>query len=141
VIRIFHTLALVKQNINCATKTLASGPRNRENLHAMTLGPTETDATTSSAPGSEELRHVARRVFWWLTPEEATADRLRLAAQVMTLGTWDDVQTTRVVLGEETFRRALLNAPSGVFDARSWVYWHRHFRISPIPPLPRREFP
>ena len=106
----------------------------------MTLGPIETAGPTIPSPGNDALRGVARRVFWWLTPEEAMADQLRLAAQVMTWGTWDDVQTTLAVLGEETLRRALLTAPAGVFDARSWVYWHNYFRISPVPPLPRRAF-
>ena len=120
---------------------LATGHRKGENLHAMTLGPIETADTTNPLRGSENLRQVARRVFWWLTPEEGMADGLRLAAQVMTWGTWDDVQTTRLALGEETFRRALLAPPAGLFDERSWVYWHHYFGISPVPPLPRRKLP
>jgi hypothetical protein len=90
---------------------------------------------------SDDLRRVAVRVFWWLQPEEALADPTRFVAQVMTLGTWDDVQTVRGKLGEEMFRRALLAAPPGIFDGRSWAYWHQYFSISPVPPLPRRHFP
>jgi hypothetical protein len=86
----------------------------------------------------ETLHTIARRMFWWLSPEEALASPTRFGAQVMTYGTWDDVQTVKRQLGEETFRKSLENPPVGIFDLRSWVYWHRYFGIDPVPPLPRR---
>jgi hypothetical protein len=87
----------------------------------------------------EGLLHVARRLFWWKPPEEAVRDPVRFVAQVMTFGAWEDVQTARQKLGEELFRRALTNAPPGVFDEPSWVYWHCVFGLRPVPPLPQRH--
>ena len=85
------------------------------------------------------LLPVAAKVFWWGTPEDALRDWYRFAAQVMTFGDWDDVQATRRFLGEGALRSALENAPPGVFDNKSWNYWHVFFRIAPIPPLPTRR--
>jgi hypothetical protein len=87
------------------------------------------------------LRPIAAKLFWWRTPEEAMADRTRFVGQVMTLGTWDDIQAVRRALGDAWFVRALDHAPPGVFDARSWNYWHRVLRNAPPPPLPRRRLP
>ena len=36
---------------------------------------------------------------------------------------------------------ALRAAPPGVFDRRSWAYWHTVLEVLPTPPLPKRQFP
>lgn len=90
---------------------------------------------------SDELLRLAGRLIWWKPPAEAARDIPRLAAQVMALGTWDDVQAARKLLGADAFRRVLDNPPPGVFDARSWAYWHAVFEREPVPPLPKRQFP
>jgi hypothetical protein len=88
-----------------------------------------------------DLSRIATRLCWWLSPEEAL-DRLPLfLAQVMTLGTWDDVQIVRGALGDDALRQVLSDAPPGIFDARSWHYWHKVFGLAPVPPLPKRRLP
>ena len=82
---------------------------------------------------------LARRLFWWKKPEDALADRNRFLAQVMTYGTWRDVLEARRHFGEIAFRDALQHAPPGVFDARSWTYWHHALHLAPARPLPRRK--
>lgn len=96
------------------------------------------DATQSQL--SAELLRLAERLVWWKPPEEAARDIPRLAAQIMTFGTWEDVQTARELLGADTFLRVLDNPPPGVFDERSWAYWHAVFECEPIPPMPLRQF-
>jgi hypothetical protein len=88
-----------------------------------------------------DLFQLARRLVWWKPPEEALKVPERLVAQVMTLGTWDDIQLAKQHWGIEAFRRVLAAPPPGVFDRRSWNYWHVVFGISPTPPLPVRKFP
>lgn len=83
---------------------------------------------------------LARRLIWWKQPEEVLADPNRFVAQVMTYGTWQDILESRKHFGETTFQEALQHAPPGVFDARSWVYWHHALRLYPVPPLPVRNF-
>jgi hypothetical protein len=104
------------------------------------MPPLKTESSEATPSGVEALQCIARKLFWWKLPEEALADTIRFAAQVMTYGNWEDVQTAKAELGEEVFRQTLLKPPPGVFDARSWVYWHHYFRIDPIPPLPKRTF-
>lgn len=89
---------------------------------------------------SPELQQIARRLVWWKTPEQALADLSHFLAQVMTLGTWKDVQRVRAEVGEDALRDTLRRPPAGIFDPRSWHYWHYYFGILPIPPLPRRRF-
>ena len=87
------------------------------------------------------LLALARRLFWWKTPEEALSNQNRFLAQVMTYGTWRDIQEARRHFAETAFREALQDAPAGVFDKRSWTYWHHALHLTPVPPLPQRKLP
>ena len=98
------------------------------------------ETNSSDLPRNPELLNIARRLIWWLPAEEALELSARFLAQVMTLGTWYDVQSVRAQVGDERFRQTLTDAPPGVFDLRSWHYWHHVFGIKPVPPLPRRRF-
>lgn len=90
-------------------------------------------------PLAPELLPIARKVFWWGDPGGWVADQRRFLAQVMTYGDWDTVQTTLRMVGRNAFRRVLEKAPAGVFDIRSWTYWHLVFAVTPVPSLPMRE--
>lgn len=87
---------------------------------------------------SEQLKRIAKDLFWWQPPDVALASPRRFLAQVMTLGTWDEVQSVKNAFGWDAFRDALLNAPPGVFDGRSWAYWHAFFGL-PEAEMPRRS--
>src|SRR5690554_5819138 len=52
----------------------------------------------------------------------------------------DDVKIVRQAVGDNAMREALDNAPPGIFDGRSWAYWHLilHGRED-APPLPVRS--
>jgi hypothetical protein len=84
------------------------------------------------------LTEIARRLFWWMPPEEALKDPPRFVAQVMALGTDRDVQSVEAQLGSEAFDRVLDHPPPGLFSLRRWNYWHVRQRRSPVPSLPRR---
>jgi len=85
------------------------------------------------------LRPIAAKLVWWKPPEEVLGDPADFACRVMTLGTWSDVLAARRVLGDDVLRAALRSPTPGVFDARSWRYWHLVFNRTPIPPLPKRN--
>ncbi len=95
----------------------------------------------STANESSALDAIARKLFWWEPSESSRNNPKRLACQVMALGAWNDVVIARRVLGDTLFRDALREAPPGVFDPRSWNYWHLVFGNTPVPPLPVRTFP
>jgi len=87
---------------------------------------------------TEELRDLAARLVWWQDPGISLENPDRFLAQVMTLGTWREVQMVRDIFGWDAFAAVLKKAPPGVFDARSWSYWHGFFEL-PEPEMPRRS--
>ena len=94
---------------------------------------------TAAAP--QELEKLAERMIWWKRPEEALRYPDRLLAQVMALGTWEDVQTAKRVWTREQFVAVLKNAPTGVFDRRSWAYWHCILKVALVSAPPQRKIP
>ena len=80
-------------------------------------------------------------LLWWMSPEDARARPRRLLQQVMAIGLPAHVAEARDHWTEAEFRVALHNAPPGVFDPRSWAYWHTVLNLLPVPPLPKRLLP
>jgi hypothetical protein len=70
------------------------------------------------------LDEVARRLVWWTEPAQALADPRRFVAQVMVYGTAEDVVAAQAHFGQSMFRAVLSDPPPGLFDPRSWAYWH-----------------
>jgi hypothetical protein len=93
-----------------------------------------------SLPLNSELESVARRVVWFEDPGLALADPIRFAAYVLTYGMHCDVEALRTYIGDEGLKEAVLNAPPGIFDARSWAYWNLKIGRFPTPPMPERSF-
>jgi hypothetical protein len=88
-----------------------------------------------------ELESLAARLLWWKPPAESLRDEARLLAQVMVYGTPEDLAVARRCFPESAFRAALAHPPAGLFDRRSWVYWHLVLGV-PVPAdLPRRQLP
>jgi hypothetical protein len=90
-------------------------------------------------PSTPTLLKVARRVVWFKDPAATLADPVLFLAHVMTYGTVEDLAAVLDVTGLAPFRQALDNAPPGIFDPRSWAYWHLRFGRSPPPLMPRRD--
>ncbi|HKH45625.1 MAG TPA: hypothetical protein VKM72_13270 [Thermoanaerobaculia bacterium] len=86
-----------------------------------------------------DLEQVARRLFWWKSPAEALADPHRFVAQVMVYGTVEDLAVARHHFSESAFREVLAEPPAGLFDPRSWAYWHVVFGLEAPPEPPRRR--
>ncbi len=77
-------------------------------------------------------------MFWWGNPDEWLDDATRFAAQVMAVGDWDDTTLLARMLGESLFQQVLADPPPGVFDAKSWTYWHARYHLD-VPRLPARR--
>jgi hypothetical protein len=101
----------------------------------------ETDRRTATEDVYPLLAAIARRVCWWEPAEVTLANTRLFVARVMVLGTWDDVSLVLNYFGKEAFKNALRSAPPGLFDNRSWHYWHHRLRLLPVPPLPQRVIP
>jgi hypothetical protein len=90
-----------------------------------------------------DLTPFARKYIWWQSPEDAARDPRRLIAQVMNLGTFEDVMALRRLVGVATLVETLRDARPGEFSDRSWHYWHLILDAAPlhqIPPQPVRQF-
>lgn len=98
----------------------------------------------NALPITPPLLAVARRVVWFKQPEEALADPVHFLAHVMTYGTAEDLQALNDSVGADALREVLRHPPPGVFDGRSWAYWHYRLGLTPpgqpVPPLPQRRF-
>jgi len=95
---------------------------------------------TSRTPAQDaRLRELARKLIWWKDPVAALADERRFLAQAMTDADLADMAYLRDVYGDDALRDVLAHPPPGVFDRRSWSYWHVKLGIEPVPPLPRRR--
>ena len=88
-----------------------------------------------------ELRAVAKRVVWFKPSDQTLRDDVFFLNHVMVWGDVRDTQCIRRRYSDDQLRHALVHAHPGVFDARSWHYWHIVLGIRPIPPLPRRRLP
>lgn len=88
-----------------------------------------------------DLEELAARLIWWKTPAEVLRDTGRLIAQVMVYGTLEDLATARRHFPESAFRAVLADPPAGLFDPRSWAYWHAVLGVRPPAALPRRRLP
>lgn len=106
---------------------------------------------TWPAPLAEELRphrallaEFARRYIWWLSPEEALEFPVRVVAQVMNIGVFQDAARLAEAVGDDGLRAVLRQAEAGQFNARSWHYWHYRLGLAApgqVPPLPVRRIP
>lgn len=93
---------------------------------------------TFSMANEEQMKQIAKELFWWQAPEVSLANPRRFLMQVMTLGTWQEVQLVKNSFGWDAFKDALTNAQAGVFDRRSWAYWRAFFGLPEVE-MPRRS--
>lgn len=94
-----------------------------------------------SAAVQAVLAQYVRKYIWWQSPEEALQSPHRVAAQVMSLGSFRDMQNMAANFGDDLLRDVLLHAEAGWFTPRAWSYWHcRLYPGRSIPPMPKRSF-
>jgi hypothetical protein len=84
------------------------------------------------------------KYIWWESVEESLARPQRILAQVMELGTTEDIADVIDLFSEEALTDILKNAESGWFSARSWNFWHFRLNLAKksedIPPMKKRSF-
>ena len=84
---------------------------------------------------------MARKYVWWQPSDRTLADRRLFLAQVMTLGSVADVRWLLSLIPEKDLRGVLRDPPAGVFNDRSWRFWHLRLGCVPVPELPVRPAP
>ena len=88
------------------------------------------------------LSSFATRYIWWRDPQPPSDDRI--IAQVMNIGTWDDICRLEEAFSPEELRAVMLRAAPGWISDRSWNFWRGrllHKSAGPVPEgPPRRTF-
>ena len=92
----------------------------------------------NSPPNRDRAVSMAQKYVWWKPPAEALAEPVLLVAQMMTMGTLEDVQWMLSCTSSDELRAVLRDPPVGVINGRSWTYWQRRLNGDPIPPMPTR---
>jgi hypothetical protein len=59
----------------------------------------------------------------------------------MVYGTPEDLAVAREHFPESAFRQVLADPPPGLFDPRSWAYWHAVFGLPSPAAAPGRRLP
>jgi len=92
-------------------------------------------------PGEERIAQIARRIAWWQSREKTLARPLDFVGRVMASGSMDEIRDVEEFFGRRVLCQALENASPGVFDRRSWNYWHLVLGLERSVPLPVRHVP
>ena len=103
--------------------------------------PAAPEAKRKEGLSGRRAAAMARKYVWWQAPRTTLDDPRLLIAQVMTLGTLDDVRWLIGRVPANELRQVLREPPVGIFNERSWRFWHLRLGCRPIPPLPVRQPP
>ena len=106
----------------------------------LELAPTR--ARKGTGPSAILLKRMAQRYIWWQSPAASVGDPHRVIAQVMDIGTIEDIQALAGAVGRNTLTGVLKQARPGWFRPRSWAFWHTTLgrtTAGRIPPIPTRR--
>ncbi len=90
---------------------------------------------------SDILHEFAAKYIWWKAPDAAARYPHRVIAQVMELGTFEDIQRLVKAAGAPCLIDVIQRAEAGWFTPRSWHFWNLRLGLCDprnVPPLPER---
>jgi hypothetical protein len=99
------------------------------------------DARRAPKPPDARIAEIARRLAWWQSAQQTLARPLELVARVMVEGSREEIFDVERFFGRRVLLEALTKAPPGIFEARSWNYWHLVLGGDRTIPLPARRIP
>src|SRR5687768_802046 len=74
-------------------------------------------------PGTRaEVDALARRYLWW-EPPSGSHSAARTVAQIMNLGTYEDILRLESLLPSAVLLRVMVSAQPGWLSPRSWEFW------------------
>lgn len=89
----------------------------------------------------EELLTVAKRIFWFGTPEEALECPSGFLTYAMTYASDEDIEILRKYFSDDDFKAALDNPAPGILDQGSRAKWNQRYGRTSVPPPPERRIP
>src|ERR1700736_938299 len=76
---------------------------------------------------SDDLLAVAKRIFWFATPEEALEFPKRFLTYAMTYASDEDIEILRKYFSDDDFKATLDYPAPGIFDQSSWAKWNERY--------------
>lgn len=120
--------------------SIAKTAANRKKIRAYWAAVRRGEATPPLRRRfTEDVKGLAARYIWWEPPTRSLRRPVRVAAQVLAIGTQADCVILERELGPSLLRQAIEGAEPGWFDERSWTYWHYRLGLTPWggePPRP-----
>jgi hypothetical protein len=100
--------------------------------------------SSQAASGHDLIAELGRKYIWWAPIGDAPHAPERVIAQVMDIGTYEDIRRMETALGFERLADVMIGAAPGWISRRSWSFWHGRLardttRMIPDEP-PRRAF-
>lgn len=90
------------------------------------------------------VAQIAQPYLWWAPADGQSHGFARMVAQIMNLGTYDDILRLEEAVEPQVLAAVMIDAQPGWFDARSWAFWRGRlgFRIGVELPetSPKRRF-
>jgi len=78
--------------------------------------------TSADAP-SALIASLAEKYMWWPGLGASGHSEERIIAQVMDIGTYEDILRLETALGRERLADVMRQAQPGWISARSWAFW------------------
>jgi hypothetical protein len=70
------------------------------------------------------IAELGRKYIWWAPIGDKSHTPERIIAQVMNMGTYEDIRRLETALGFERLADVMLQAAPGWISPRSWSFWH-----------------
>ena len=72
---------------------------------------------------ADTIAKLGRKYLWWKPVEGHSHSETRIIAQIMNLGTYEDILLLEQAVQPARLADVMLNAAAGWFSERSWEFW------------------
>ncbi len=93
------------------------------------------------SPPEDLIETLGRKYMWWGPAGDRPHPPARIIAQVMNLGTYEDIRQLESAVPPERLAGIMRNAQPGWFSGRSWEFWRGRLSASglTVPDEPPRR--
>lgn len=85
------------------------------------------------------IADLAKKYLWWDAVDENGHSLPRMIAQIMRLGSYEDILSLETIAGSHVLAEAMRNSAAGWFDDRSWDFWRGRLSHSGIRDIPEQR--
>jgi hypothetical protein len=98
----------------------------------------DAQAPQTARSRQEVLAALAPKYLWWPVESSAEERNARILAQVMDLGTYEDIRAVEAVFNRTELVEILARAQPGWFSPRSWEFWRGRLSVTSVDAVPAR---